>query len=54
MLEDKVDDELLVAKITPMGNIREQRSTKLEILDANVDGLRVDSIAGAEERAAHF
>jgi hypothetical protein len=54
LLEDKVDAELLGAKLTPIANLGEQLSTKLEILDANVDGLRVASIAGAEERAAQL
>lgn len=54
LLEDKADADLLEAKLSPIASLGEQLSSKLEILDANVDGLRVASIAGAEERAAQL
>lgn len=54
LLEDKADEDLLDAKLSPIASLGEQLSSKLEILDANVDGLRVASIAGAEERAAQL
>jgi len=54
LLEDKADETLLDAKLTPIASLGEKLSQKLEILDANVDGLRVASIAGAEERAAQL
>lgn len=54
LAEDKIDGDLLDAKLDPLLASNADLKREVEITRANVQGLRVASLAGAEERAAQL
>jgi hypothetical protein len=51
LIENKIDSDLLDAKLDPLIQSNDELKREMNITQANINGLRTASLAGAEERA---